>query len=74
MTQYTRRVQSRYETCNKRADGDVVVCEVEIVVQSVDTGYIEIKRDEIRVPSSLGFAEAVAYFEAERMALDQQEA
>ena len=73
MATYTKRVQSRYETCNKRTDGESVLCEVEIVVQDRETGYITIELGEIRVPATLGFADAIAEFETQRMAMDAKE-
>ena len=73
MATYTKRVQSRYENCVKRLDGESVVCEIEIVVQDTETGYITIEMGEIRVPAELGFADAIAEFETQRMALDAQE-
>lgn len=72
MATHTRRVQSRYETCVKRSDGESVVCEIEIVVQDTETGFITIEQGEILVPASLAFADAIAEFEAQRMALDAQ--
>lgn len=73
MPAQTRRVESRYETCPKRLDGEFVVCDVVVVVQDVETGYITLESAELRVPSALGFTDAIAEFERQRQALDAQE-
>lgn len=73
MTTHTKRVQSRYETCVKRTEEEFIVCEVEIVVQDKETGYINIESGQFRIPASLNFADAIAEFETQRMAFDKKE-
>lgn len=63
---YTYTIQGQFETCQKRLDGNMLLCMVDLIKQDTKTGEIELLPTVIEVPADMLFVDAIAAFEREK--------